>query len=118
MRELDELEAAVDRARERLRQGGLAGAGIVLEQHVAAAREGGEESPDRAGLAAHHRLDVLRELLEDVRRLEAHAPTQRFRRRPSITSSTRRIPLPSRTISRSPSCPQRSTPLLFTPEVE
>jgi len=56
-RELDALERGADRTRERLGERRLAGAGIVLEQHVAAARERREQPSDRRRLPPHDRLD-------------------------------------------------------------
>jgi hypothetical protein len=58
-RELDALELRVNRAGERLGQRRLARAGKIIQQHVAAAGERGEQLARRAGLAAHDFGDVV-----------------------------------------------------------
>ena len=47
-RELDALELQAERARERVRERGLADAGQVLDQQVAAREQAGEREPDLA----------------------------------------------------------------------
>ena len=75
-RELDALEAPADRPRQRFGEGRLAGAGIVLEQDWPPLANAASSRRIAPVLAAHDRLDVLRELAEDVLGLEAHAPTR------------------------------------------
>ena len=60
----DALDAAADRAREH----GLRGAGDVLEQHVAAAHERGQDELDLVALAVDDRLDVVEQARRDVDR--------------------------------------------------
>jgi len=57
-RALDALHVHRDRAGQRARQGGLAGARHVLEQHVAAAQQRYDGQLDDAALADDHLLDV------------------------------------------------------------
>jgi hypothetical protein len=57
-RELEALELRVNRAGERLGQRRLARARKIIQQHVAAAGERGEQLSRRAGLAAHDFGDV------------------------------------------------------------
>jgi len=57
-RELDAAERAVDRARERPRQRGLAGAGHVLQQHVALAQQRDQQQIDDRRLADDHAPDI------------------------------------------------------------
>ena len=64
-RELHAREARADRGRERLRERRLAGAGEILEQHVAAGGEGGEQPPHALVLAAHHLADVGGDAVEE-----------------------------------------------------
>src|SRR5208282_4729508 len=61
-RKLDALELRVNRAGERLGQRRLAGAGKIVQQHVAAAGERGEQLARRTNLAAHDFGDVFRDL--------------------------------------------------------
>ncbi len=56
---------AVDRAGERPRQHRLGRARDVLEQHVPATRERGDDDADLLALADHDRLDVLHETIDD-----------------------------------------------------
>jgi hypothetical protein len=65
-RELDALELRVHRARQRLGQRRLAGAGEVFEQDVAAGEQGGEQLAQRAVLPAHHLADVAGDALVQV----------------------------------------------------
>src|SRR5262249_42039525 len=67
-RELDALEASVDRAGERLGQRGLAGARKILEQDMAATGERGEEFAGRTRLAVHDLADIGRDLAIDFAR--------------------------------------------------
>src|SRR2546427_6670239 len=64
--ELDALERGADRPRERLGERRLAGAGVVLEQHVAAARECREQLTNRHRLPLHHGVDAVGEPLEGL----------------------------------------------------
>ena len=52
-RELDALELRVNGFGQRLGQRRLAGAGIILQQHVSARRQRRQQMPRGAGLAAH-----------------------------------------------------------------
>ena len=71
-RELHALEGGADRAGERLGQRGLAGAGVVLEQHVTAAGECGQQPADRQLLAAHDHPEICRDPPEGVARRVTH----------------------------------------------
>ena len=53
---------------DRAREHGLGRAGDVLEEHMAAARERGEDELDLLALAVDDRLDVVREALRECRR--------------------------------------------------
>jgi len=56
--ELDALEAGVNGLGEGLGQGGLAGAGEIFEEHMAAGREGRQQMPGGGRLAAHDQGNV------------------------------------------------------------
>jgi hypothetical protein len=57
-RELHALEVEAERGRERARERGLAEAGQVLDEQVAAGEQGGEGEPHLARLAEHQRIDL------------------------------------------------------------
>ena len=57
---------ALDRLRDRAREHRLGRSGHVLEEHVAAARERGEDELDLAPLAVDDRLDVGEEAVRDA----------------------------------------------------
>ena len=81
-RDRDAVDAAADRAGEHR----LRGAGHVLEQHVAAAHQRGEDELDLLALAVDDRLDVVEQPRRDVDR----------GREPVGLFLERRPPLPSR----------------------
>ena len=67
-RALDPRErSAVDAACDRAGEDGLRRSRDVLQQHVAAADERGQDEPDLLGLPAHDRLDVAEQPCRDVR---------------------------------------------------
>ena len=57
-RELDALERAADRARDRLRQHGLAGARHIFQQHMAFAHQRDQHQLNRLTLADNHFFDI------------------------------------------------------------
>ena len=64
--ELDALEGAADRARDRLGQDRLADAGDVLDQDVTAAEQGDEHEEHFVPLADDHSLDVVADQARDT----------------------------------------------------
>ena len=73
-RELDAPEAAAEAAGDRLGEDGLAGAGHVLDQEVAAAQEGDERESDFVVLADDDALDVGEDLLARLLKVGHQAP--------------------------------------------
>ena len=73
-RELDAPEAAAQAPRDRLGKHGLAGAGNVLDQQVAAAEQRDEGQPDLVMLADDHVLDVGEDLLSGLLEVRHRAP--------------------------------------------
>ena len=65
--ELHPAEASVHGAGQGLRQGGLAGAGHVLQQHVAPGQQRGQRQLDLPLLAHDHPADILRDALRQRR---------------------------------------------------
>lgn len=65
-RELNTLELRVDGGGEGFGECGLASAGIIFEQNVAAAREGGQEFADGRALAANDRFDIVGDAVEEL----------------------------------------------------
>ena len=55
--ELQAVETARDRARQRLRQGGLADAGHVFDEQMAARQQADQRKPDHFGFAANRRSE-------------------------------------------------------------
>ena len=74
-RELDPAERAAEAARERLGQDGLAGAGHILDQEVAAAHQGDHGEAHFVVLAHDHAFDVGDDLLARFLDLRHRAPS-------------------------------------------
>src|SRR6185295_14614993 len=66
--ELDALEAATDGARQRGGQRGLAHAGHVLDQQMAAREQADHRQPDDLGLAHQRARDVVLETADAIER--------------------------------------------------
>ena len=64
--ELDALEGAADRARDRLGQDRLADAGDILDQDVTAAKQGDEHEEHLVPLADDDSLDVIADQARDT----------------------------------------------------
>jgi hypothetical protein len=89
-RELHACEARADRRCEAFRERGLAGAGIVVDQHVPAGSERREQLAHRVVLAAHYLLDVRCDPLEQrAPRLPVHQRIVRSCRKPWPTGARR-----------------------------
>ena len=73
-RELDPPEAAAEAPGDRLGEHGLAGAGHVLDQEVAAAQQRDESEADFVVLADDHALDVGEDLLAGLLKVRHQAP--------------------------------------------
>jgi hypothetical protein len=63
--ELDAAHRAVDRARERLRELGLADSGHVLDQEVPLGEQHGQRGVDDVGLSFDHLLDAVANAARD-----------------------------------------------------
>ena len=73
--ELYALELRIDAACQRFRQRGLAGAGVILQEHVATAQESGDQLADAGVLALHDALDPSGDAFADLLgRGLAHGP--------------------------------------------
>ena len=78
---------AVDAPRDRAGEDGLRSARDVLEQHVAARREGGDHERDRLALAEHDGLDIPPQTPGDLDRLVERHGVGRFTHRPILASA-------------------------------
>ena len=87
-RELDAPEAEAERLRERAHRRRLGEARHALDQHVAAGEEADQQAVDELALADDDAADLVEELLQDGRRIEAAHRQRPPRRRPARIAET------------------------------